>query len=175
MNEAASAVTDTATSLPETAGNAGSITTRFGELSIDPAKVVTFDRGLYGLEHYHRFLLTSVPGWPDFFKLLQSVDDPSLSLIVLPLEGADGSIDPSDVAQACDILGYDPSTTVIIGIVTMRDENDKHVFTVNLKAPLLIDSAKRQGRQHVFTSERYQLRHPLPAQDAGGAHDAPGD
>jgi len=172
MNEAAPAITETAAPLPQAADNHGSITTRFGELSIEPAKMITFDRGLYGLEHHHRFLLTSVPGWPDFFKLLQSVDDPSLSLIVLPLEGAEGTIDPIDVAQACDILGFDPSTTVLIGIVTMRDDVDRHVFTVNLKAPLLIDSAQRRGRQHVFESERYQLRHPLPTHDAGGAEDA---
>ncbi|MDH3664511.1 MAG: hypothetical protein OEU92_31610, partial [Alphaproteobacteria bacterium] len=58
-----------------------SIATRFGDLAIDPDKVITFDRGLYGLEHHRRFLLTNVPDWPGFFKLLQSIDDPGLGLI----------------------------------------------------------------------------------------------
>ena len=50
-------------------------------------------------------------------------------------------------------------------IVTMREDNNSQVFTVNLKAPLLIDSAKRTGRQHVFAGEHYPLRHPLQAND----------
>lgn len=142
-----------------------SLATRFGDLVVDHDKIITFDRGLYGLEHHRRFLLTEVPGWPDFFKLLQAVDDPNLSLIVLPLEGGNGPIDPLDFTAACQTLGYEPGTTTVIGIVTMRDDSNSQVFTVNLKAPLLIDSYRRSGRQHVFASEKYPLRHPLQPQD----------
>ena len=138
------------------------IVTRFGEVTVDQDKIITFDRGLYGFEHQRRFLLNQVPGWPDFFQLLQAVDDPGLSLIVLPLEGSNGPIDSADFDAACATLGYDPLTTAVIGIVTMRDNANHQVFTVNLKAPLLIDSRLRAGRQHVFASDRYQLRHPLP-------------
>ena len=141
------------------------IATRFGDLSIDPEKIITFDRGIYGLEHHRRFLLTNVPEWPEFFKLLQSIDDPGLSLIVLPLEGNEGPIDREDLQDACAGLGYNPAETAVVGIVTMRDENQKQVFTVNLKAPVLIDSQRRLGRQHVFASEKYPLRQPLHAQD----------
>ena len=143
----------------------GSIATRFGDLAVDPDKLIAFDQGLYGLEQHHRFLLTDVPGWPNFFKLLQAVDDPKLSLIVLPLEGDEGPIDPLDFDDACKTLGYDRAAVTAIGIVTMRDDEDGPVFTVNLKAPLLIDSRHRVGRQHVFASEKYPLRHPLQAHD----------
>ncbi len=141
------------------------ITTRFGDLAVATDKIITFDRGLYGLEHHRRFLLTEVPGWPDFFKLLQAVDDPNLSLIVLPLEGGSGPIDPQDLTEACQTIGYDAAKTTVIGIVTMRDDSKDRVFTVNLKAPILIDSSRRSGRQHVFASEKYPLRHPLQPQD----------
>lgn len=144
------------------------IATRFGELAFDLEKIITFDQGLYGFEHQRHFLLSKVPGWPDFFKLLQAVDDPSLSLIVLPLEGGNGPIDPEDFDQACATLGYDPTATAVIGIVTMRDDCNNQVFTVNLKAPVLIDSRQRKGRQHVFASEKYPLRHPLEAHQAEG-------
>lgn len=165
MTQPAAAPSDTAIHTPTSSASAGSIATRFGDLTVDPEKVITFDRGLYGLEHHRRFLLTSVPGWPDLFKLLQAVDDPNLSLIVLPLEGGDGPIDPADFTEACRTLGYDPKATMVIGIVTMRDDSNSQVFTVNLKAPLLIDSHRRSGRQHVFASEKYPLRHPLKAHE----------
>lgn len=162
-------MTEAVATTPSHAADGGSIATRFGDLSVDPEKVITFDRGLYGLEHQHRFMLTSVSGWPDIFKLLQSVDDPGLSMIVLPLDMDDGAIDAADFAQACDALSYDPETTLAIGIVTMRQDVQGQAFTVNLKAPLLIDSVNRRGHQHVFTSEKYRLRQALPADGPVGA------
>lgn len=169
MNQPAASALDTqpsaAASQPSSPADAVSIATRFGELVVDPEKIITFDQGLYGLEQHRRFMLTEVPGWPSFFKLLQAVDDPRLSLIVLPFEGGDGPIDPADFDTACQTLRYDPAATAVVGIVTMRDGSGDKVFTVNLKAPLLIDSQRRSGRQHVFASDKYPLRHPLQAND----------
>ena len=139
-----------------------SVVTRFGELVIDDDKIITFPEGLYGFEQHHRYILTKVPDWPDVFKLLQAVDDPHLSLIVLPLEGVGGPIDRTDFAEGCRMLGFSEQATTVLGIVTMRSQTDNQIFTVNLKAPLLIDTERRQGRQHVFASEKYQMRHPLP-------------
>jgi flagellar assembly factor FliW len=141
------------------------IPTRFGDLVADPEKIIRFERGLYGFEHQRNFFLAQVPGWPDFFQLLQAIDDPSLGLIVMPLDGDDGPIQPADFKNACATLGYDPEVTTAIGIVTMREDHNSQVFTVNLKAPLLIDSRQRAGRQHVFAGEHYPLRHPLQAND----------
>jgi flagellar assembly factor FliW len=140
-----------------------SIVTRFGELTIDADKIITFSDGLYGLEQHRRYMLVDVPDWPGIFKLLQAVDDPQLSLIVLPLEGVDGPIDPADFAEACSTLAFDEEVTTALGVVTMRADGEGQTFTVNLKAPLLIDAERRQGRQHVFASEKYRLRHPIPA------------
>lgn len=137
------------------------IATRFGEFVIDPEKIITFDRGIYGFEHQRRFLLTQVPGWPTLFNLLQALDDPSLSLIVLPLEAGEGAIDDADFDQACASLGYDRTAAIAVGIVTMREDPKGQVFTVNLKAPLLIDSRRRIGQQHVFASDKYPLRQAL--------------
>jgi flagellar assembly factor FliW len=163
MTQPQPAAADAVANPPTDHGGVNTIVTRFGELAVDPDKVIAFDEGLYGLEQHRQFLLTSVPGWPAFFKLLQAVDDPGLSLIVLPLDGGEGPIDSEDFTQACRALGYAPETTAVIGIVTMRDDSANQVFTVNLKAPLLIDSVRRCGRQHVFASEKYHLRHPLAA------------
>lgn len=168
MNQLAPPQTAEGVDPPVTATEPDVIVTRFGKLAFDPETILTFDQGLYGFEHQRRFFLTQVPDWPDFFKLLQSMDDPNLSLIVLPLEGGNGPIDPKDFAQACESLGYDPMSTSVIGIVTMREDSSNQVFTVNLKAPLLIDSRRRVGRQHVFASEKYPLRHPLQPGQAEG-------
>lgn len=165
MNQSAPAVTPPAAAAPTDTADSRSITTRFGDLVIDQEKIITFIDGLYGLEQHCHYLLTNVPDWPEVFKLLQAVDDPKLSLIVLPLEGVGGPIDREDFARACQMLGFDEEATTVLGIVTMRANSDGQAFTVNLKAPLLIDTSRRLGRQHVFASEKYHLRHPLPVDD----------
>jgi flagellar assembly factor FliW len=166
MNQPAATKAASDPQAPCAAGEPAVIRTRFGDLTVDPDKIIAFDRGIYGFEHHRRFLLSQVPGWPGLFSLLQALDDPGLSLIVLPLEGEFGPVDPADFRQACRTLGYDPEATIGIGIVTMREDKGGQMFTVNLKAPLLIDSRRRSGRQHVFASDKYPLRHPLQASGA---------
>lgn len=162
MNPTATATINPDPVIPVEPTASHTITTRFGELAVDEAKIVTFIDGLYGLEQHRRFILTSVPGWPELFKLLQSVDDPELNLIVLPLETPGSSVEPSDFAEACQQLTFNKDATTVLGIVTVRAQSNNQTFTVNLKAPVFIDAEKRQGRQHVFASEKYHLRHPLP-------------
>ena len=147
---------------------APTIATRFGDFTIDDDKIITFAKGLYGFEQQHQFMLTNVPNWPSTFKLLQAIDDPALGLIVLPLKDAGEPIDRKDFTEACDILGYDHEKTAILGLVTMRPHSQDHAFTVNLKAPLLIETEKRQGCQHVFSNDKYLLRHPLPVDEQQG-------
>lgn len=96
------------------------------------------------------------------FKLLQSVDHPELAFLVLPLDPLAGPISRSDLALACDALGCDWESLAVLGIVTVRSDAEGVRFSINLKAPLLIDTGRQVGRQHVFTSESYPLRHDLP-------------
>ena len=93
------------------------------------------------------------------------MDDPSLSLIALPLKEAGEVIDRQDFSEACGSLDFDEEKTAILGLVTMRSHSQDQAFTVNLKAPLLIETEARQGCQYVFTSDKYLLRHPLPVDE----------
>ncbi len=165
MLDAASTIDHPETSAqPETAPSE-TITTRFGDFVVDDEKVITFAKGLYGFEQHQSFMLTQVPDWPNAFKLLQATDDPSLSLIVLPLKDAGETIDRKDFSEACSSLGFNEEKTAVLGLVTMRTHSQDHAFTVNLKAPLLIETEKRQGCQHVFSNDKYLLRHPLPVDE----------
>lgn len=166
QNVTAAAAATAAPPLGPAAGR--TIVTRFGELVINENKIITFIDGLYGFEQHHHYIMTQVPGWAEVFKLLQAVDDPQLSLIVLPMEGGAGPIDQADFAHACDMSGFAKDATAVLGIVTMRTDGQNQGFTVNLKAPLLIDTIRRIGRQFVFADDKYHLRHPLPVDQNRG-------
>ncbi len=139
------------------------LATRFGEVELDGDRLITFPHGLLGFADCRRYALTDLPGREVAFKLLQSIDQPELAFLVLPLELAGGPISRDDLGQACEELGIEWPSLVALAIVTVRQEEGGEVhFSVNLKAPLLIDSARQVGHQHVFLAEGYPLRHDLP-------------
>lgn len=145
---------------PLTAGR--EIQTRFGPIAVDPARTVTIARGLLGFPGRVRFALAAVPERDVPFKLLQALDDPELGFLVLPLDHESGPIARADLAQAARGLGFESQALAAIAIVSLRAESGGIRCTANLKAPVLIDTARRLGAQYVLASDAYQLRHPLP-------------
>ena len=143
------------------------LATRFGALAPDPERIIVFPHGLLGFADRRRYLLAEVSGAPAVFKLLQSVDDAELRFVVLPLDLSDGPIAGADLSAARSALAIEDTALAVLAIVTLRAEAERVDFTVNLRAPLLVDTDRRLGWQHVLPNEIYPLRHPLPR---AGAH-----
>lgn len=156
MHHAAAALSSDATTAPM------SITTRFGAVELDPERIVTFPTGPLGFADRCRFILADGPDPRGAFKLLQCLDDPELGFLVLPLDPGAGPISSDDLHVACRTRGLDWAALAVLAIVTVRPEAEGVRFSVNLKAPLLIDTRRRSGYQHVLASDRYQIREPLP-------------
>lgn len=158
---------ETPSSMPAVAA-APPIATRFGALVLDPERVILFPRGLLGFAGQHRYLLADIPGADAAFKLLRSIDDPELSFVVLPLDLSDGPIAASDLAAAQNALAIEDAALAVLAIVTLRAQAERVNCTLNLRAPLLVDTGRRLGYQHVLPDDRYSLRHPLPRVDHAG-------
>ena len=56
-------------------------TTRFGRLSVDDERIITFPKGLLGFPNHTRFALIQT-GEENYFFWLQSVDEPNLAFVV---------------------------------------------------------------------------------------------
>jgi flagellar assembly factor FliW len=147
---------------PARAAALSSIATRFGTVALDPARLITLPNGLLGFADCHRFALADLPDPQAAIKLLQSVDEPELAFLVLPIDPSAGLIASSDLELACQALGFDRSALAVLGLVTVRPEAEGVHFSINLKAPLLVDSGRQIGRQHVFAGDAYPLRYDLP-------------
>ena len=137
--------------------------TRFGTLTIKPAHKLEMPRGPFGFSDYTQFALADVPNQPaSQFRILQSLEDREVSFIVLPAAADNEWIGTADFEAACANYCFDPATSGLLLIATMRREPDGHVkATVNLKAPIVLDTAHQLARQVVFTSDAYTIRHPL--------------
>lgn len=138
------------------------IKTRFGEITVDTSKTILFPQGLLGMPDRFHFVLTNFPN-PKMqqFMLLQSLDDPSLSFITLPLDAQNAIIKQDDLKAACRELRFDEKNLAPLLIVSVHRNLDGVKLSVNARAPLLIDAGQKAGVQYVFQQDCYKVQHML--------------
>lgn len=142
-------------------------TTRFGTVEVPDDGLVTFADGLPGFGGTRTMALLGagdIPGaapgdgHQNLFWL-QDVHDPALAfLTIVPWTAYpdyDIEIDPDEVdhAEADDIC--------VLNVVTVRREHGGLQMTTNLAAPIVIDTARRIGRQVILDDPSLALQAPL--------------
>ncbi|MFN4088619.1 MAG: flagellar assembly protein FliW [Alphaproteobacteria bacterium] len=140
---------------------AAHIQTPFGPISPEAVSVLHFAGGILGFPGLTDFALAPVPDPRlERFMVLQSLEDPAVSFIVLPM-AEDGPIAAADRAEACAMLGSAQSDTAFLLVVTVRSDARGRAMTVNLRAPIAVDASHRRARQCVLSNNAYSVRHPL--------------
>ncbi|MBR5732999.1 MAG: flagellar assembly protein FliW, partial [Lachnospiraceae bacterium] len=112
----------------------------FGEIELDDAKVITFDKGLFGFEEYTRYALLydSETGESTSIKWLQCLDEENLALPVMMPTIVKPDYDPIVEDGVLDSLG-DWNENNISVLVTLTVPNDLKAMTTNMKAPIIIN------------------------------------
>lgn len=137
------------------------VETRFGVIAINRAAAIRFPEGLLGMPDMRDFCLAELPSSKmRRFKLLQCLNDPALSFIVMPLEKGD-ILAEADLAEALGGYEIAPESLLVLLIVSVHRSPDAVRLSVNARAPLLVDSTRRAAWQYVFTHDGYQVRHML--------------
>lgn len=143
----------------------------FGEQTIDPSTIISFPNGIPGFEDQTRFKLFHQEGESPLVYWLQSLDDENLIFSVAQpsIFNIDYSFVLNDAEEA--LLGIEDAADILILIILHKDA-DQHSAIKSLKthalsllgapsdqpaikgvirAPLVINSAKRIGLQKVLT------------------------
>lgn len=134
----------------------------FGTVSYDDQLVIHFPAGLPGFPHCRRFLpIDDCAHRPLTF--LQSLDDPQLCFLSLPITLADPNYRLKMNAEDLALIGLDhlPSLeteALCLAIVAVALDG---LTTVNLLAPVVINRANSMAVQAVRDDARYSCRHPL--------------
>lgn len=133
-------------------------TGRFGEIDVDEEKILNFKNGILAFEDSKRFIILNSA--KESFFWLQSVDNPSLSL---------PCINPDIIAENYEInlsqeqfaeIGVDEHSEMIVLCIVRIPENIQE-STVNLIAPVIINSTAKEGMQIVMENTDYNVRHRL--------------
>lgn len=134
--------------------------TRFGRITVSRQRAIHFPNGLLGMPDAVEFALTTFPS-PNMaqFTMLQSLQDPSLSFITLPIALENPIIAAEDLTQAARDLHIPLDHFATLLIVTVTRENGVAKLSVNARAPVLIDVTTRAAGQFVFPHMKYAIRH----------------
>lgn len=144
------------------------VETRFGTLAIKAEHKLEMPQGPFGFADHTRFGIADVPNTPaSQFRILQSLEDANVGFVVLPVAAENDWISRADFDAACESYCFSPEHSGILLLVTMRRTATGSIdTTVNLKAPIVIDTLNQVARQIVFAGGDYPIRHPLDVSSA---------
>src|ERR1700721_1170473 len=132
-------------------------TTRFGLLSVDETRVMTFPNGLLGFPPHTSFALLPT-GQENYFFWLQSVNDPNLAFVVTDPSIFFKDYDvPLREETARELQVTDPAAVQTFVICNKVDD----WLTGNLLGPLVINVENRRAQQVVLPEKKGGTRQPL--------------
>jgi flagellar assembly factor FliW len=136
------------------------LTTKYlGELEVDEKKMIDFPNGLPGFPEEKSFIILELPN-NDAFQLLQSTKTEDLAFVIAnphffytdyELKLEDDLLQTLQIATSEDVL-----VSVIVTLQKPFKES-----TINLRAPIIINSTKLIGKQYILNDNNYSSRASL--------------
>jgi len=137
------------------------MTRAFGEIEIDESKVIEFPGGIIGFPDLQHFvLLYDEEQGSNTVKWLQSVEEPGFAMPVLNPLIVKEDYNPSVDDELLKPLGEMKDEDMIV-LVTMTIPHEIEKMTVNLRGPVIINSATCKGCQIIIESDDYKVKYPI--------------
>lgn len=133
--------------------------TKLGEIEYSENDIILLSSPLLGFPDLSDFLLIS--GEKSFpFLWFQSVQDAGVCFILIDPKIFHPNYDPSLSKRDLRILGVEENESPkVLNIVVVPEDPKK--ATVNLRAPILINSEKKLAKQVILEDDRWMIKAPL--------------
>ena len=134
----------------------------FGTIDIGEEKIIHFDNGLLGFEDYkdYTILYDIDEEEKPFFSWLQSVDEKGLAFPVVNTFSVDEDYNPTVEDELLNTLGdITPENMIVLLLATIP--KDVKEASVNMRAPLVINSDNRKGMQIIVENKEYEIKHKI--------------
>ncbi len=134
-------------------------TTRFGELTVNNEDIINFSEGLLGFENLTQFFIVD-PGDSTLILWLQSTEDNSVAFPIIEPK----IFKPDYIAKLL------PADMAAVQLDTMSDAKIYSIITIpsdittmsaNLKAPIVINNAKKVARQIVLQDNKLSVKYEM--------------
>lgn len=130
-----------------------------GDIEIQQEDVLTFPKGIPAFEDEKKFVILALQeGTP--ISILQSVKTPNLAFFIGDVFSIFPDYDIELPQNAIETLELDNAqNAVVYCIMTVKESFFES--TANLKAPVIINSIKKIGKQVVLNQSNYETKHRL--------------
>jgi flagellar assembly factor FliW len=138
------------------------VTRAFGTIEIEDDKIITMEKGMIGFPELTHFALIFDEEKKDkAFKImwLQSMDDGNIAFPVIDpihfIEDYNPSVNEEIIAPLGDI--HNENTYLLVTVTVPKNVED---FSVNLKAPIVINTDSNKGAQ-IITEDDYPVKYKI--------------
>lgn len=145
-------------------------TSTWGCLEIREEQIYDFPRGIPGFEQETRFVLLSLEEGP--FAYLQSLNEKELAFVVVDPFAFYTDYEFELSENESKDLSLQQDQVYIRSIVTLKDPIENS--SLNLLAPIIINSDLRIGKQIILHNSSYRTNHPLWIEPAEESNDPSG-
>jgi len=137
-----------------------------GEVVIDSKNIIKFEHGIPGFEDEKEFILLPIEE-NSVFQVLQSVQTEGLAFIITSpyavtnnynFELNEGTLKALDIKSENEVA--------VFGIVSLKETLANS--TLNLKAPIVLNTTNKKAKQVILDNEAYTIRHQLTLESIKG-------
>lgn len=133
-------------------------TTNFGDIEINDENIISFEEGLPGFESLNRFIIINNEGDNSPFSWLQSVENGDLAFVIMnPLVFLKDYTVTIDDFMVNSLEIEKPEDVMIYSVVVIPEEVSE--ISANLKAPIIINTKNKKGKQVILDNSEYHVRH----------------
>ena len=138
-------------------------TTRlFGKIDVDEEKIIDFPNGILGFPDLKRFTLMfdKDDGDSRGMNFLVSLDEPAFVMPVVVAILVRPGYSPIFTEDVQAVVGELTEENALC-LVTMTIPSNITAMSVNLNAPIIINSETRKGVQSIVENKDYEIKYPI--------------
>ena len=134
----------------------------FGKIGIEDDKIIKFEKGILGFPDLKDFTLifNSEKGETSTIKWLQSIDEPGFAMPVLNPELVKPGYEPVFPEDLLLPLGELKDDNILM-LVTVTVPSDVKKTTVNLRAPIIINTDNMKALQLICEDESLSIKYAI--------------
>jgi len=133
-------------------------TKHFGDVEITEEDVLTFEYGIPGFDDLTKFVILGKTDVESPFFWLQSLEESGVAFVISdPFNYVSDYEAEIDTTMAKFLGIEDENDAIIYNIVTVPEDISK--TSINLKAPLVINTKNNKGCQVILENEKYKFKH----------------
>ncbi len=140
-------------------------TSRFGDIDVDESKIIDMRGGILGFEHLKKYIL-HMQDEKNPFWWFQSLDDGKIAFVVINPFITKADYKPVIDDNDTKLLGIENAEHVVLLAIVTILQNPFSV-SVNLKAPIVVNTEKKIAKQVVLEDQTYPVRYYLTTSDSG--------